>query len=223
MTTDQQLTQSGPSSATDAASQADRPQVNVESAKDAASEAKNVGLEAAEQAKKLTTQMKTEVEHQVMQSRDKLCTTLRSLGDEMEQMATTAPQQSLSTQAVQKIAESARASAGFLEQRDLADLNTELRQFASARPGLFLGGAVIAGGLLGRLTRSTIDRNSNGEADVERASSATGRGQYGNDVSYDPTPRNADTPIAASTSEALGFDGGAGSNDVSIARSEGRF
>jgi len=171
--------------------------VNTETAKHAAGEAKQVANEAKVQAKQVLTQAKQELEQQAGESRDKLTSTLRSLGDEMQKMAENGSSDGLAAQTVRKLADTARGSADYLEQRDPASLADELREFARRRPGIFLAGAAVAGGVAGRLTRSAVDQKT--------SSSSAPTSSY-NEMSsapYDPTPRNADAPIADSTYEAL--------------------
>ena len=173
------------------------PPVNTETAKQAAGEAKQVANEAKVQAKHVLSQAKQELEQQAGQSRDKLTSTLRSLGDEMQKMAENGSSDGLAAQTVRKLADTARGSADYLEQRDPASLVDELREFARRRPNIFLANAAVAGGVAGRLTRSAVDQKT--------ASSSAPNSSYNemSSASYDPTFRNADAPIADSTYEAL--------------------
>jgi len=134
------------------------PPLNAETAGVAAEEAKGLGRDAAQQASQVMSQVKQEMEGQALQTRDKLTNTLRSLGDEMEQMALNGASDSLPAQALTKLAQSARTSAEFLDQRDPGSLMNEFEQFARRRPGLFLAGAAIAGTVAGRATRSAVDK-----------------------------------------------------------------
>jgi hypothetical protein len=187
-----------------AATAADQGKHVVGTAKD---EALDVAGTAAEQARNVVgearQQVTTQLSDQAATGRDKLSETLRTLGDDLQQMAQgQGPAQGMATDLAQEVSDRVRALGSHLENREPAQLLDDARDFARRRPGTFLLGALAAGVVAGRVFRATADgaaAASLAEADPTRGmtdTSTTGTG-----TSY------------GSTGVATGSVGGAGGTD----------
>lgn len=125
-------------------------------------EALNVAGTAAEQARNVVGEAKQQVSSQLSDQattgRDKLSQTLRTLGDDLQQMAQgQGPSQGLATDLAQEVSDRVRAFGSHLENRDPGQLLDDARDFARRRPGTFLVGALAAGVVAGRMFRATAD------------------------------------------------------------------
>lgn len=125
-------------------------------------EAANVAGTAAEQARNVLGDAKQQVTSQVSDQattgRDKLSETLRTLGDDLQQMAQgQGPTQGMAVDLAQEVSDRVRALGSHLESRDPSQLLDDARDFARRRPGTFLLGALAAGVVAGRLFRATAD------------------------------------------------------------------
>ncbi|WP_404388654.1 hypothetical protein [Humibacillus xanthopallidus] len=119
----------------------------------AVSEAKDVVAEARSQVSTLLEQLRGEATEQASGQSDRAVKGLRSLGDELTQMASTSEQRGIATDLAGQAAERVQSVAGWLEQRQPGEVLDEVRDFARRRPGTFLAAAAVAGLIGGRLTR----------------------------------------------------------------------
>lgn len=127
----------------------------------AKAEAKNVAETAAQQTRSVMTdaaqQVSGQVSEQATVQRDKLSQTLRTLGDDLEQMAAQGQDSGLAADLAREVAARARTLGSHLEGREPAQLLDDVRDIARRRPGTFLLGALAAGVVAGRLFRATAD------------------------------------------------------------------
>jgi hypothetical protein len=138
-------------------------------------EAANVAGTAADQARTVVGDARRQVTGQVTEQaavqRDKLSETLRTLGDDLEQMAAgQGPGSGLAADLVREVSDRARTISSRIEGREPGQLLDDARDFARRRPGTFLVGALAAGVVAGRLFRATAD----GAAAASLATSADG-------------------------------------------------
>lgn len=140
----------------------------------AKAEVQNVAETAARQTRSVMSdaaqQVSGQVNDQATVQRDKLSQTLRTFGDDLEQMASQGQASGLAVDLARELAERARAFGSHLEGREPAQLLDDVRDVARRHPGTFLLGALAAGVAAGRLFRATAD----GAAAAELAGS-TGR------------------------------------------------
>ena len=143
-------------------------------AQTAASGVKDVASEATTQVRQLFEQLRTELDDQAPSQGQRAASGLRSLADELRQMASSSQQQGLAGEVAQQAAERAGSFADWLENRQPGDMLDELRSLARRRPGAFLLGAAAVGLVGGRMTRGlTGDAGASRRADQEgRAGSA---------------------------------------------------
>jgi hypothetical protein len=106
------------------------------------------------------------VQDQSRTQRDRMVDTLRSVSDDLDQMAQ--ERSGLASDAVREVSHRARAFSQRLDGREPAELLDDLRSFARRRPGVFLAGAVISGVVVGRILRGTRDAAKSDTADAAR-------------------------------------------------------
>ena len=127
----------------------------------AKAEARNVAETAAQQTRSVMSdaaqQVSGQVSEQATVQRDKLSQTLRTLGDDLEQMAAQGQDSGLAAGLAREVAARARTLGSHLEGREPAQLLDDVRDIARRRPGTFLLGALAAGVVAGRLFRATAD------------------------------------------------------------------
>ena len=141
-------------------------------------QAKNVAGEAKSQARDLYHQTQRELRDQAAQQQERVASGLHSVGDELDQMASSSEQGGVATDLVRQAAQRAHSIAGWLDQRDPGSLLNEVKSYARRNPGTFIAAAAIAGALAGRLTRALAsggdDSNSSGSGSSTTGSSYTG-------------------------------------------------
>jgi hypothetical protein len=150
----------------------------------AKAEAQHVAGTAVQQTRNLMTdatqQVSSQVNDQATAQRDKLSQTLRTLGDDLEQMASQGQGSGMAADLVREVATRARAFGSHLEGREPAQLLDEVRDVARRRPGTFLLGALAAGMVAGRLFRASADG-------IAAAQLAQGPDRYTSDADLPPT------------------------------------
>ena len=122
-------------------------------------EARKVAAEARDQVHGLVDQATTQVEEQSRTQKDRLAQTARTFGEDLESMASSTD--GLAATVARQVADQARTLSSQLESREPAELLDEVRRFARRRPGTFLLGALAAGVVAGRLTRSAKEARDN--------------------------------------------------------------
>jgi hypothetical protein len=154
-----------------------------------------VTQEAGRQVKQLVGQAQSELSNQASTQQQRAATGLHSVADQLRAMASGKVEQpGMATDLAHQAADKVQDFAGWLENREPADVLNEVRAFARRRPGAFIAIALGAGMLAGRLARgltadtgssqgtsSSGSRNNGGQQ-------AVGYGQTGyGQVGYDQT------------------------------------
>ena len=119
----------------------------------AVSEVKDVVAEARSQISTLLEQLRDEANEQASGQSERAVKGLRSLGEELKQMASTSQQRGIATDLTGQAADRVQSLAGWLEQRQPGEVLDDVRDFARRRPGTFLATAAVVGLIGGRLTR----------------------------------------------------------------------
>ena len=132
-----------------------------------------VGSETKRQAKDLYRQTQGELRDQAASQQKRVASGLRSIGDELGNMADSSQDQGVASDLVHQAATRASGIADWLDQRDPGSLVEELKGFARRRPGTFITIAAVAGVVAGRLTRSVIAESK--ESSDDGASGSTHR------------------------------------------------
>ncbi|MDN4598064.1 hypothetical protein [Leifsonia virtsii] len=140
----------------------------------AAEQAKNVAGEAKSQAKDLYRQTQQELREQAAQQQERVASGLRSVGDELDQMASASQQGGVASDLVRQAAQRTHSVATWLDQRDPGSLLEEVKSYARRNPGTFIAAAAIAGALAGRLTRALASGGDSGDSGPAPTSTSVG-------------------------------------------------
>ena len=161
----------------------------------AAEQAMQVAQEAKSQARDLIGEARMQVRSQAQTGQQKAAETLRSLADELQQMALSGSQSGPVSEVARQAADKLTGVADWIGQREPGDLLEEFRGVARRRPGMFLLGATAAGVLAGRLTRSAAAATVRRERPGLRAAAGGRRWVSGGPDALRPCRRT--TPAAA--------------------------
>ena len=131
-------------------------------AQTATDQAREVVSETARQARDLLGEANGQVRDQASVQQQQAARQLRTVADELQEMAAKGGQSGVATEVAQQAAERIHGAASWLEQREPADLLQAVRDFARRRPAVFLAGAAVAGLAAGRLTRGMTDAARSG-------------------------------------------------------------
>jgi hypothetical protein len=137
----------------------------------ATEQTRQVAAEAGRQARGLLDEAQGQVRDQASAQQQNAARQLRSVADEISQMAEGGGTSGVATTAARQAADRLHRTASWLEQREPADLLDQARSFARRRPGAFLIGAAVAGLAVGRLTRGLVADHQDQQ---EQAGSAGG-------------------------------------------------
>lgn len=154
-------------------------------------QAANVASDAKYQAKQLAQQTRQELSQQVSTGKERAVSGLRALSQELGSMSDGTEESGPATQLVRQARSTTDRVADFVEQREPGQILDEVRDFARRRPGTFLLGALVAGVVVGRLTRGAVSSASGGSEDSSEQSQRQGNGEprYGQ-----PPPVSEATP-----------------------------
>jgi hypothetical protein len=122
-------------------------------AQTATDQARMVASETARQARDLLGEASGQAVDQASVQQQRAARQLRTVADELQEMAAKGGQSGVATEVAHQAAERIHGAASWLEQREPADLLQAVRDFARRRPGVFLASAAAAGLVAGRLTR----------------------------------------------------------------------
>lgn len=126
-------------------------------------EAQRVASEATTQARSVMNDALGQVNEQSAAQKDRLASTLHTLGDDLDSMAGQSTP-GLASDLARQVSGHARTLGSHLESREPRELLDDVRSFARRRPGTFLLGALVAGVVVGRLARGTADGIAAAEA-----------------------------------------------------------
>jgi hypothetical protein len=153
-------------------------------AKDVAGEVKNqagsVLESAADEARDLVRDARTELRGQASQQTERAGHALRTLAGQIEALRDGRTEEAgAAADYARQISEKVQAVAGRLESGGLDGMVDDVRRFARRRPGTFLLGAAVAGFAVGRLVRSS----AGGGDSQDGAATGYGNGVYGRPTS----------------------------------------
>lgn len=165
-----------------------------ETAQDAKEKAREVAHEATDQVRGLADRARSELGSQAGSQQQKLAGGLRSLGDELSQMAGGTQDAGYASELVNRAGDATKQVAQWFEDREPAAVLHEIEDFARRRPGMFLAMAAGAGLLVGRFLRSAKDAPSDGPGQ-----SGTGSDTSGYATGYPTTAGHESTGTTSSS------------------------
>jgi hypothetical protein len=130
----------------------------------ATDQTRQVAAETSRQVHGLFGEAQDQVRDQASAQQQKAAQRLRSVADELGQMADQGGQSGMATDLARQAAGRLHGAAVWLEKREPADLLAEVRDFARRRPGTFLLGAAVAGLAAGRITRGLTPKHDEQQA-----------------------------------------------------------
>jgi hypothetical protein len=174
-------------------------QAGSQVASTAADQAREVAYETRAQAQDLVHQGRTQLRQQAVASQQKAAEGLQGIASQLRGMvegngAPSGPARDLVDQATSKVEE----FAGWLQNREPADLLDEVRSFARRKPGTFLLGAALAGVVAGRLTSGV--KAAHGDSGP-----STGQ-HHATTVGYTQTNYVDPTPAYSGYTETAGYE-----------------
>jgi hypothetical protein len=122
-------------------------------AETAATGVKDVTSEVTTQLRQLFEQVRSELDGQASSQGERAASGLRSIADELRQMASSTETKGIAGEVAEQASDRARSAADWLSERQPGEMVDELRSFARRRPGTFLLGAAVLGVVAGRMTR----------------------------------------------------------------------
>jgi hypothetical protein len=140
----------------------DAAQASGRVAQTAVEQGKEVVQETGAQARNLVNEATSELSHQASMQQKRAAEGLRALGSELHSMAGRSEGSGMASELVDQAASRAHQVADWLEHRQPGQIVDEVRAFARRRPGAFLAGAVVAGVVVGRLTRNLAGTGGSG-------------------------------------------------------------
>lgn len=146
----------------------------------AGDQAREVATQAKEQGRNLLNEARSTVRGQAVGQKDRAAGQLRSVADQLRTMREGGGAQSgPASELVQQASQQTDRLAGWLEDRDPADILEEVRNFARQRPGVFLLGCLATGFVVGRLVKGARSDDSSSRASQYRTyPSSTLTGDY---------------------------------------------
>lgn len=175
-------------------------------------EASAVVGEAKTQAKDLYAQTQRELKDQAGVQQQRVAAGLRSVGDELDAMASRSENGGVATDLVRQASTRLSSVASWLGDRDPGSVLAEVKSYARRKPGTFIAVAAIAGLTVGRLTRALAANASDDsvatpspssrQATTAVPSAATGSATVGSYGTGDVPAE--DTPVFAQSSAARG-------------------
>jgi hypothetical protein len=177
-------------------------------------QAQNVVGEAKQQARDLFGEARGQVRDQAGTQKGRAVDGLRSLADELDQMAQQGGQSGIATEVARQAAQRAHGLADHLDRHEPSALLDQARAYARRRPVAFLTGAAVLGVLAGRLTRNLASNDDSGQRQLTGAPttpqlSASGSypGEYGT-VAPATYPVGTEPGYGAPGAVSPGYPGG---------------
>ena len=182
-------------------------------------EAAMLAEQAKEQASHLFEELSADMREQTSLQQRKVAENLRDISNEFLSMLDQSQASGTAATLVDQASHHSGRVADWLDQREPGDLVNEVKDFARKRPGAFLGIALGAGLLAGRITRNASGSDSQDQgaagSDLSGATGARPDRDYRNPDRVDTpppvVPRTAglasdQTPQTASTEDAANTD-----------------
>lgn len=147
-------------------------------------EAAKVASTAKDQASSLLSEATKNLRTQTTSGKEQAAVGLRGISGELSSLADGSQDQGPVADLARQASERLGGAAGWLEDRDLDGVLSDVQDFARRRPFAFIAIAVGAGVAVGRLTRALKDSPATSSSTSDQAGSAT-RGQVSGSESAD--------------------------------------
>ncbi|MCT2084951.1 hypothetical protein M3D75_02360 [Microbacterium enclense] len=183
-----------------------------------------VAGEAKTQITQLFAQTGRELSDQAASQQQRLAAGASTFGDDLSRMAENDQGSGFAGDLVRRVATHASTAGAWLADRDPQELLRDVTAFARRRPGAFIAGAVVAGLVVGRLSRalaagasSSNTSGSTGGAsddttpDGPRFAAADAHAR----ATEDPTGVDSDTPVYSRSAHLIDGDREEQANDRS--------
>ncbi len=174
-------------------------------------QAGQVTAEAGRQAKQLVGQAGSELSSQASTQQQRAAVGLRSVAEQLKSMADGSQQSGVATDLASQASEKVHQVAGWLENREPADILDEVRSFARQRPGVFLLAALGAGIVAGRLARGmTADPAKTSQAEQLPAAQQAYTGTAYTETPYTQTSYTGTSYTGTGLADSTVVPGGPG-------------
>jgi hypothetical protein len=152
-------------------------------------QAAGVAGEAKAQGADLLHQTQEELRAQAEVQQRRVAEGLHSVSEQFSRMARNSEGGGVAAELVQQAAQRTGGVASWLDARDPGSLLSEVRRYASRKPGTFIAIAATAGLVAGRLTRSMASSAS----DQSHSGDAAGQTTAGQTTAQQTTARQSST------------------------------
>lgn len=183
-----------------------------------------VAGEAKTQITQLFAQTGRELSDQAASQQQRLAAGASAFGDDLSRMAENDQGSGFAGDLVRRVATHASTAGTWLADRDPQELLRDVTAFARRRPGAFIAGAVVAGLVVGRLSRalaagasssntsgSTGGASADTPPDGPRFAAADAQAR----ATEDPTDVDSDTPVYSRSAHLIDGDREEQANDRS--------
>ncbi|MGY1503302.1 hypothetical protein ACW4TU_43165 [Streptomyces sp. QTS52] len=119
-----------------------------------AEQTRAVAGEARQQAGVAVEELRSRAVNEVEEQARRATGMLRQWSDDIGGLADNAPGDSPARSLASQMSDSGHRAADYLEKQGVDGALSDLRRFARRRPGAFLGGALVAGVVVGRLAKA---------------------------------------------------------------------
>ncbi|HZF91436.1 hypothetical protein [Streptomyces sp.] len=120
----------------------------------ATEQVKAVAGEAKDQARTVARDLRERLSDQAQSQTQRGADTLRQWADDLAGLASNAGSDSPAKSMVEQVADRGHRVADYLDQHGAGGVVGDVQDFARRRPGAFLGGAALAGFVVGRLAKA---------------------------------------------------------------------
>ncbi|MBW1604136.1 hypothetical protein JJV70_18890 [Streptomyces sp. JJ66] len=168
----------------------------------AAQQARVVTDEARRQVGGVVDGLRERAQGEAQTQVERFSGTLRQWAEDLDVLARHAPENSPVSSLVRQSAEGGHRAADYLDRQPVDGMIRDLQGFARRRPGAFLGGALLAGLVVGRLAKAS-QQQGRGQGSAPGQPPVAGRG-----------PEQGSPELTGGTQSPVGYGGAAGQHSA---------
>ncbi|MFE1324824.1 hypothetical protein [Streptomyces sp. NPDC058741] len=166
----ERLQQAGQTAMAETSATADQArQATGQVASTAVQHAKEVADEARQQAGSVVQDLRSRVMNEGEAQTRRAAGALREWAQDLAELAENAPGDSPARSVVSQVADRGHRAADYVDKQGVEGIVGDLQRFARRRPGLFLGGALLAGLAVGRLGKVAGKAAQSGDGGQEQS------------------------------------------------------